>query len=115
MPLVDTTKRDRIRELNDAFRKSFDSKLGRIVMTAGVNSLPSDVKAMAIRKTAAFDVFTPENDPHGEHDFGAFELAGQKFFFKLDYYDLSLEYGSEDPADPKKTMRVLTLMLAEEY
>ena len=23
--------------------------------------------------------FTPENDPYGEHDFGSFELDGQKF------------------------------------
>ena len=31
------------------------------------------------------------------------------------YYDPSLEAGSADPADPAKTTRVLTLMLAEEY
>ena len=55
------------------------------------------------------------NDPHKEHDFGSFEIAGRKFFFKLDYYDLAMEFGSEDPADPAKTMRVLTIMLAEEY
>jgi hypothetical protein len=115
MPLIDTTKRDRIRELNDAFRKSFDPRLGRIMVTAGVDSLPSDVRAMVIRKTASFDAFSPENDPHGEHDFGSFELAGHRFFFKLDYYDPTLEFGSEDPADPEKTTRVLTIMLAEEY
>jgi hypothetical protein len=54
-------------------------------------------------------------DPYGEHDFGNFEVAGQKFFFKIDYYDPNLEFGSEDPGDPQKTTRVLTIMLAEEY
>ena len=115
MPLIDTKTRERIRELNDAFRKSFDPNLGKVMLTSGVNSLPSDVRAMAIRKTATFDAFTPENDPHGEHDFGNFEIAGQCFFFKIDYFDPNLEFGSGDPADPEKTTRVLTLMLAEEY
>ena len=43
------------------------------------------------------------------------QLEGQTFYFKIDYYDLNLEYRSEDPADPAKTKRVLILMLAEEY
>ena len=115
MPLIDNQARDRIRELNDAFRKSLDPNLGKVVMTSGVSALPSDVRAMAIRKTKTFDAFTADNDPHGEHDFGGFELAGQRFLFKIDCYDSSLEMGSDDPADPAKTTRVLTLMLAEEY
>ena len=57
---------------------------GRVLMTAGVNALPSDVKAMVIRRVATFSDFTADNDPHGEHDFGNFSLAGRKFFFKLD-------------------------------
>lgn len=115
MPLIDTKTRERIRELNDAFRKSFDPKLGKALLTSGVNSLPGDVRAMAIRKTATFATFTSDNDPNGEHDFGNFEIAGQRFFFKIDYFDPNLEFGSDDPADPEKTTRVLTLMLAEEY
>jgi Protein of unknown function (DUF3768) len=55
------------------------------------------------------------NDPYGEHDFGNFTLAGRKFFWKIDAYDANMEFGSEDPADPSQTTRVLTIMLAEEY
>ena len=115
MSLTDKQTRERVADLNDAFRKTLDPTLGRMMLTAGVNALPSDVRAMAIRKVATFDAFGGDNDPHGEHDFGSFELAGHKFFFKLDYYDPDIEFDSDDPADPAKTMRVLTLMLAEEY
>jgi len=106
-------QRTRIRGLNDAFRKTMTG--GRVLMTQGINALPSDVRAMAIRRVATFDDFSPDNDPHGEHDFGSFELAGQTFFFKIDYYDAAMAFGSEDPADPSKTTRVLTIMLASEY
>jgi hypothetical protein len=104
---------ERIRELNDRFRTTMTG--GRMLMTAGVNALPSDVKAMVIRRVATFSEFTADNDPHEEHDFGNFELAGRKFFFKIDYFDANMEFGSEDPADPAKTTRALTIMLAEEY
>jgi hypothetical protein len=62
-----------------------------------------------------FDVFTHDNDPYGEHDFGAFEHNGQRIFWKIDYYDLTMTIGSEDPSDPKHTVRVLTVMLASDY
>ena len=55
------------------------------------------------------------DDPYGEHDFGAFDHAGQRIFWKIDCYDPTEEFGSEDPADPSKTMRVLTILLADEY
>ena len=41
------------------------------------------VKAEALKKAATFDDFSEENDPHGEHDFGSFELCGRKFFWKI--------------------------------
>jgi hypothetical protein len=105
--------RPKIQQLNDAFRTTMTG--GRVVMTAGVDALPSDVKAMVIRRVATFTEFTPDNDPHKEHDFGSFDLAGRKFFWKIDYFDAAMEFGSEDPADPTKTTRVLTIMLAKEY
>ena len=111
--MADTSAAERIRKLNDAFRTSMSG--GKVLMTAGVDALPSDVKAIVIRRVATFCDFTADNDPHGEHDFGNFEFAGRKFFWKIDTYDAAMELGSEDPADPAKTTRVLTIMLAEEY
>jgi hypothetical protein len=61
----------------------------------------------------SFD-FDADNDPHGEHDFGAFDLAGGPSGRSNTTIRL-LKWGSEDPADPEKTTRVLTVMLAEEY
>jgi len=104
----------RIADLNDKFRKSLVTG-GRTYMTAGVNAKGTEFVAKALIKVIAFDDFTADNDPHGEHDFGSFELEGEKLFWKIDYYDLAGEFGSEDPTDPKKTLRVLTVMLAEEY
>ena len=104
---------ERIRTLNDAFRTTMTG--GKVFLTAGVDALPSDVKAMVVRRVATFSNFNADNDPHQEHDFGSFSLAGRRFFFKIDAYDANMEFGSEDPADPSKTTRVLTIMLAEEY
>ena len=99
--------------LNDSFRRSFVG--GRVVMTAGIAALSDTTRAEVIRAVQTFEDFSADNDPHGAHDFGAFELAGQKFFWKIDYYDQSLQFGSDNPADPAITVRVLTVMLAEEY
>ena len=63
-----------------------------------------------------FDAFTPDNDPHREHDFGRIDHNAERVFWKIDYYDAAAcKFGSEDLADPAKTVRVLTIMLAEEY
>lgn len=85
------------------------------MMSAAVGALPSDVFAIALKRVQHFTAFTPDNDPHGEHDFGSFELIGLTFFWKIDYYNTDLSAGSEDPSDKEATMRVLTLMLAEDY
>lgn len=104
---------DRIRALNDEFRKSFVG--GRVMLTQGVAALPLSVQQSLVKMVQNFDQFDSGNDPHGEHDFGAVELDGTKYFFKLDYYDPTLTYGSEDASDPNKTVRVLTIMRADEY
>jgi Protein of unknown function (DUF3768) len=104
---------NKIALLNDAFRKTFSG--GKVMMTVGVDELPDMVKATALQKVADFGEFSDDNDPYSEHDFGSFELVSRKFFWKIDYYDKQCEFGSDDPADPEKTTRVLTIMLAEEY
>lgn len=103
----------RIRALNDVFRQTFIG--GRVAMTRGVADLPETDQAVVLGKVRLFTAFTQDNDPHGEHDFGAIEHAGVRYFWKIDYYDAACAFGSENPADPKVTTRVLTIMRADEY
>ena len=103
----------KIRALNDRLRRSLIG--GQVMLTAAVSSLPADIRSQAIERMRTFDDFNADNDPHHEHDFGSFEVGGHRFFFKHDYFDTSLQYGSDDPSDPEQTTRVLTLMLASDY
>ena len=102
-----------VRVLNDNFRSTFVG--GQVFTTAGVNELPLDIKARVLLAVQRFDEFSNDNDPHKEHDFGSFEIDGEIYFFKLDYYTLDMQSGSEDPPDPTVTTRVLTIMRAAEY
>jgi uncharacterized protein DUF3768 len=111
--MSDTTTR-RIAELNDLCRKA-PGVAGRLFQTSGIDALPPADQSAIREKVETFSAFTPDNDPHGERDFGAFEHNGQRIFWKIDYYDRTLTRGSDDPSDPKPTVRVLTIMLASEY
>jgi Protein of unknown function (DUF3768) len=113
MTNTNLTKTDVIRALNDAFRRSFVG--GAVMITAGVEAIPAEQRRSLLEKVRAFDAFSEDNDPHGEHDFGAIDAGGVRCFWKIDLYDRKTEMGSPDPADPAVTTRVLTIMLAEEY
>ena len=104
----------KIRELNDAFRTALAGR-GRIFVTAGISAMSPDDQVEVMRRVHTFGAFSPDNDPHGEHDFGSFEYAGKTIFWKIDSYDRDLDWGSPDPADETVTTRVLTVMLADEY
>ncbi len=108
------TRKAKIRELNDNFHQHAVGN-GSIMITAGVQALGEDKMLAVTSAVIAFDDFTPDNDPYGEHDFGSLDIAGKKIFWKIDYYDRSMEMGSPDPADETVTHRVLTIMLASEY
>lgn len=103
-----------IAEQNDNARKALGVGC-RLVQTAGIDALPAADQSRIRELVELFDTFTEDNDPHGEHDFGAFVHNGRRVFWKIDYYDINYQYGSESPEDPKQTRRVLTIMLAEEY
>ena len=95
MPLIETQARDRIRELNDTFRKAFDAKLGKVVMTAGVSEFGADIKVKIMMAVQAFSEFSEENDPHGEHDFGSFELFTKSSpFLSLRCQDVDVDLGA---------------------
>ncbi len=106
--MPDTAK---IRELNDQFRKTMSG--GRIVVTNSIATRGDLAEILA--KVRDFETFDNGNDPHGEHDFGAFEADRDSIYWKIDYYDRALSHGSPNPADESVTCRVMTVMLAEEY
>lgn len=108
-----------IREQNDSFRKGMIvggcSVPGTVVVTAGVHARGRDFETAAILAVATDTAFTEDNDPWGDHGFGAVEVNGDKLFWKIDLYDRAIEYGSDEPTDPDKTHRVLTILFPAEY
>ncbi|OWY40402.1 hypothetical protein CEK28_03820 [Xenophilus sp. AP218F] len=96
---------------NDTLRRHFIG--GHVVMTEGFRALPN--RDEFLQRITAFEAFEPGDDPYLDRSFGCVEIGGQKAFWKIDYYDKDCHYASEEPWNPEKTTRVLTLMLAEEY
>ena len=107
------TKSETIAKLNDAFRQTFSG--GRVMKTDGVDALSNEVQQKLVAEIKAFSKFEKGNDPYCEHDFGSIKLEDATFFLKIDYYDLAMSQGSVDPANDDATVRVLTIMCANEY
>jgi hypothetical protein len=106
-------KADQCRLLNDVFRLTLLG--GKVVLSQSVAGLPAETQAELLMAVRGFTDFSPENDPYEEHDFGAVACRGERYFWKIDCYDLDLRYASPDPSDPAFTIRVLTIMRADEY
>jgi hypothetical protein len=107
------SKTDKIRDLNDALRRTFIG--GAVVITSGIEAMAVDQRKSILAKVRSFEAFTADNDPHGERDFGTVEESDIRCFWKIDYFDRAMMAHSPEPADPSVTTRVLTIMLAEEY
>ena len=102
-----------IQRLNDELR--CHGRGGRIAITRGIAALDEAVVREILNAVAAFNDFHEGNDPYREHDCASLMVDGTRVIWKIDYYDTTLSKGSENPADPNATARVLTVMLAEEY
>lgn len=99
---------------NDLFRSTMIlSPRHQLVLSEGVAALDQEILSEVITAVREFSEFSPDNDPHREHDFGAVEVAGTKYIWKIDYYDREWRYG----ADPYMELpsRLLTIMKASEY
>jgi hypothetical protein len=107
-------KRTKFANLNDLARTAM-GVLSRVIQTGGINALDPRLQSRIRERVETFEAWTPDNDPYGEHDFGAFEIDDVRVFWKIDYFDPTYERHSDDASDPAKTRRVLTIMLAGEY
>jgi Protein of unknown function (DUF3768) len=72
---------NRIAELNDALRTTLSG--GRVYLTPGIAALSPSAQESIVARVRAFDDFTPDNDPYGEHDFGILKLNGATIYWKI--------------------------------
>ena len=103
-----------IAELNDRFRKG-DRTLGKTVGSEMFSNFNPDQQLALVRLVREFNDFNEGNDPYEEHDFGIVMYDGDKWFWKIDYFDTEFEDGAEDPSDPRYCLRLLTILHSSEY
>src|SRR4051794_12708182 len=75
VPMTEIVAASRIRDLNDQFRRSLTG--GMLAMTKGIIALGAKRQMAILSAIATFDSFDPDNDPYGEHDFGALTVEGE--------------------------------------
>ena len=102
-----------VRRLNDRLR--VHGRGGIVLITDGIAGLDPSSIHQVLGAVASFEAFDADNDPHGERDCGIVTVAGIEVLWKIDCFDRSRRFHSPDPSDPKATVRVLTIMRADEY
>lgn len=103
----------KIRDLNDHLRQTFSG--GTVLLTKGIRSKPPLELCEILEKVKNFNNFSKDLDSFGEHDYLSFDYKGDKIIAKIDYYSPDMKYGSEDPSDPSKCARTLTIMLDSDW
>ena len=119
MTIATLSRAEAIARLNDRARLGYD-RSARIVITRTCleTFCSGDTASQILGQAALLQVMRKHefvNDAHGERDFGEFQFRGRRVWFKFDYFDLDLAYGSDDPTDASKTRRVITIMFPEDY
>lgn len=113
-----TTRADMIALLNDRCRLGQDPTARLLVTRACLTTFASGSTEDGLGAQAALVSAVRAHQFTGagaaEKNRGRFSYRGIEVFFSIDYYDLNLNYGSEDPADPGATTRVLTIMVRED-
>ena len=105
-----------IANANDMFRKLMHPMMGDVYVTPGVAALNEIDQRQLMMLVQGFDVFTENNDPYKEHDFGQIDFGGTRYFWKIDLLDRDTKsVYTPDPTNPNLTWRVLTIMEASEY
>jgi hypothetical protein len=113
--MTDDEKKAKVRELNDELRTKGGARNGKIIFTGALGQDSVEKRLIVYRAARAFNTFTEQNDPHGEHDFGRFNVGDEEFMFKFDYFALDEMFGSEHPEDPNATIRIMSIFYASDY
>lgn len=126
---IERGRREATASLNDLARTAMGVAC-RLVATQGILALPQADQSRLRELVETYDVWGDGNDPYAERDFGViYEARGigwtttkpadddilERVLWKIDYYDLTLKWGSEAPWNSAVTARVLTIMLGSEY
>lgn len=119
-PLLDAereaSRASRIAASNDAFREVITRHPanGMLVLSRALTTTNWNLQERLLDAVRSFDRFPVEDDPYGEHDFGAFTLDDENLFWKIDVYGSPECFEGGDPLDPA-AFRVLTIMFAEDW
>lgn len=111
--MTDDERTERIRTQNDVFRATGNG--GRIAFTGALSQEPEEYRNQVYERVRLYRDWPETKDPYGEHDFGRLMVGKRAIIWKIDYFDLDMNHGSEDPADPAQTTRLLSILFAEDY
>jgi hypothetical protein len=100
--------RTKIIELNDQLRSTFIG--GRVQMTPAVWALDTHLRHRALAALSAYKTFADDT----EHNQGVLIIENRSFEWCIEYRGKDGTGFSTNPADPEKTLRVLTLYAASD-